>query len=124
MIDTVEDIGGKFDWISPAIGTVKDLMNGPSHCFLIPIDGCPLSGREIDIMFKRRQIKHWGMMIVDNTLMVSVKLSQAAYAQHLLEQEGVHSENPLPEQGKPKRGKRKSGGMMGDVFGVFDVFER
>lgn len=96
MLDSILGIGSAFDWISPVAGFLGDLVNGPSHTFLIPWASCPLNGREIGRMLKQRGVKYWGMMIVSGTLTISVRLHQARWAQHLFEQAGVPIENPLP----------------------------
>lgn len=98
MLDELLEAGASFDWISPLLSIAGDILNGPSHTFLIPYDSTPLSGREIAWMLGKRGVKTWGMMVVSGTLMVSVRLNQARWAQHLLEQAGVPVENPLPGQ--------------------------
>ena len=122
MIDNILGIGASFDWISPIAGFMGDLLNGPSHTFLIPHASCPMSGRDVERLLRKRGVTTWGLMIVSGTLMVSVRLNQAQWAQHLLEQAGVPIENPLPAQSRaPKRthGRARQGG----VFSVFDIFE-
>jgi len=96
MLDTILGIGCSFDWISPLASVLGDMLNGPSHTFLIPYDSCPLSGREVAWMLNKRGVKSWGHMVVSGTFMISVKLSQARWAQHLLEQAGVPIENAAP----------------------------
>jgi hypothetical protein len=98
MLDTILGIGASFDWISPLASVLGDLMNGPSHTFLIPYSGSPLSGREIGWMLGKRGVKCWGLMVVSGTLMVSVRQGQARWAQQILEQAGVPIENPVPNQ--------------------------
>ena len=102
MLDAALGVGSAFDWISPVAGFLGDLLNGPSHTFLIPWAGCPLNGREISQLLGRRGVRFWGLMIVSGTLMVSVRLNQARWAQHLLEQAGVPIENPLPGSGSTR----------------------
>lgn len=103
MLDTILEAGASFDWISPLASILGDIMNGPSHTFLIPYDSSPLSGREIAWMLGKRGVKTWGLMVVSGTLMVSVRLNQARWAQHLLEQSGIPLENPLPAQARKRR---------------------
>ena len=111
MLDTILEAGASFDWISPLASILGDIMNGPSHTFLIPYDSTPLSGREIAWMLGKRWVKTWGLVVVSGTLMVSVRLSQARWAQHLLEQSGVPVENPLPAQTRKRReGSKRSSG--------------
>jgi hypothetical protein len=109
MFDTILGIGATFDWISPLASVIGDLMNGPSHTFLIPYGSSPLSGREIAWMLGKRGVKSWGQMVVSGTLMVSVRLGQARWAEHLLDQAGVPIENPMPAAGRTRRaGGRRS----------------
>ena len=103
LIDTGLEIGASFDWISPLASILGDILNGPSHTFLIPYDSSPLSGREVQLMLGKRGVKTWGLMVVSGTLMVSVRLNQARWAQHLLEQAGVPIENPVPTQQGARR---------------------
>jgi hypothetical protein len=103
MLDRFLEIGASFDWITPLASILSDALNGPSHTFLIPYGSSPLSGREIGWMLGKRGVKCWGLMVVGGTLMVSVRLNQARWAQHLLEQAGVPSENPAPAQRKAGR---------------------
>ncbi|NIV32434.1 MAG: hypothetical protein GWN58_24230 [Anaerolineae bacterium] len=106
MLDKFLEVGSGFDWISPLLGFLGDAMNGPSHTFLIPYDSCPMSGRDIARLLRRRGVKSWGLMIVSGTLMVSVRLAKARWAQHLLEQAGVPIENPLPEKARARSARR------------------
>jgi hypothetical protein len=123
MLDTILEAGTNFDWISPLASILGDIMNGPSHTFLIPYDSSPLSGREIAWMLGKRGVKTWGMMVVSGTLMVSVRLNQARWAQHLLEQSGVPLENPLPAQTRrrqsgSKRTPRRASGQRAGASGT------
>ena len=106
MLDRFLEVGSGFDWISPILGFLGDAMNGPSHTFLIPYDSCPMSGREIARLLRKRGVKSWGLMIVSGTLMVSVRLEKARWAQHLLEQAGIPVENPLPQKGHTRSARR------------------
>ena len=108
MLDRILEVGSAFDWISPLAGALGDFLNGPSHTFLIPYAASPLTGREIAWMLGKRGVKSWGHMIVDGTFMITVRLGQARWAQHLLEQAGVPIDNPLPAQERPEgsRGQR------------------
>ena len=104
MFDTILGVGASFDWISTLASVLGDLMNGPSHTFLVPYDASPLSGREIAWMLSKRGVRSWGHMVVSGTLTVSVRQGQARWAEHLLGQAGVPIENPLPAQSRGSRG--------------------
>jgi hypothetical protein len=138
MLDKFLEVGAGFDWISPLLGFLGDAMNGPSHTFLIPYDSCPMSGRDVARLLRKRGVKSWGLMIVSGTLMVSVRLEKARWAQHLLEQAGVPVENPLPQKAgsrsarrrrtspRPRRGKGRSrrrteaGGLIDAVTNILN----
>jgi hypothetical protein len=108
MIDKFLEVGAGFDWISPLLGFLGDALNGPAYTFLIPYDSCPVSGHEIGRILRKRGVRSWGRMIVSGTIMVSVRLQKARWAQQILEQAGVPLENPLPEMaGRPSRRSRR-----------------
>lgn len=88
MLDKLLDFGTVFDWISPLIAEVQDHLNGPVHTFLIP-EGCGWSGCAIEDLLRRHGVKTWGLMIVDRMIMITVRLAQARWAQHLLERERI-----------------------------------
>ena len=132
MLDPILEIGASFDWISPLAGFLGGFLNGPSYTFLIPYEGCPLSGREIAWMLGKRGVKSWGHMIVSGTFMISVRLAQARRAQHYLEQAGVPIKNPLPaqERTRRRRGRRSRKGsarrrqgttQSGDLGGIVEA---
>ena len=88
FLDTILKIGSCFDYWSPLIAEAQDIVNGPSRTFLIP-DDCGKSGREIEQLLRRHGIKTWGLMIVNDTIMVSVRQEHAQQAQELLQQKGI-----------------------------------
>jgi hypothetical protein len=94
MFDRFVEFMTIFDWISPVMAWVQDIFNGPSYTFLVPEDS-GWSGREIQGMLKRHGVRVWGLMIVNRTLMLSVRQAQARWAQYLLQRYGVPVENPL-----------------------------
>lgn len=107
MIDRVLEVGACFDWLSPLAAILGDLAHGGGYTFLVDIGASPYTGREIEIMLRRRGVSTWGAMIVDGTLMMSVKQSQARYAAHLLESAGVPLENAAPAP-SPRQAPRPS----------------
>jgi hypothetical protein len=108
MSDSMLGLSARFDWFSPLVRVLGDLMNGPSHTFLIPYQACPFSGREISWMLSKRGVKSWGHMVVSGTLMFTVRQSQAQWAQHVLGQAGVPIENPLPALGRARGNRGRS----------------
>ena len=94
MLDKLSEIGSWFDWISPVAAQILDIANGPSHTFLIP-EGSGWSGRDIGRMLCDHGVKTWGMMIVNHTLMLTVRDKQARWADYLLQRSAVPLLNPI-----------------------------
>lgn len=88
MIDRILEFGTIFDWISPLIAEVQDIVNGPSHTFFIPED-CDWSGREITSLLRSHGVKTWGHMTVNRRRMITVRLAQARWTQYLLDRERI-----------------------------------
>ncbi len=126
MIDKILGVGSMFDWISPLASIFGDVVNGPSHTFLIPYDNCPLSGREVAVLLRSRGVKSWGHMVVSGTFMISVRLGQAGWAQHLLEDAGVPIENPVVAPDRSARARRRQAargrrrGQLGELQSIAD----
>jgi hypothetical protein len=88
MLDKILEFGTVFDWISPLIAEVQDIVNGPSHTFFIP-ENCNWSGGEIASLLRSHGVRTWGHMTVNRTRMITVRQAQARWAQYLLEREGI-----------------------------------
>jgi len=95
MLDKLLEIGSSFDWISPIAAYVGDIACGPGHTLMIPVD-CGWSGFAIERYLHRYGIRTWGGMIVNRTIMLTVPLSQAEFAEYLLLREGLLLENRRP----------------------------
>ena len=93
MIDEVLNVGSTFDWISPVLASAQDIVNGPSHTFLIP-DQCGWSGYGIRDLLQWSGVQTWGLMIVSDTLMVSVPKESSSWAFSVLSRNGIPVENP------------------------------
>ncbi len=126
MIDKILGVGAMFDWISPLASVFGDVVNGPSHTFLIPYDNCPLSGREVATLLRSRGVTSWGHMVVSGTFMISVRLGQAGWAQHLLEESGVPIDNPVSAPGGSARARSRQlnrgqrSGQRGELQSIAD----
>lgn len=94
MFGSILEVGSAFDWISPLVSVIGDVVNGPSYTFLIP-QNCGHSGREIIRLLRQRGVNSWGHMIVQGTIMISVRQTQARWAQHILAQAGIPTEADL-----------------------------
>jgi hypothetical protein len=84
-----------FDWISPLVGFLQDMMFGPAHTFLIP-EECGWSGHQIKQMLTGHGIRVWGLMFHGHTLLLSVRNTQARWAEYLLTHHGI----PLLNEGQ------------------------
>ena len=98
MIDEALNVGSTFDWISPVLASAQDIVNGPSHTFLIP-DQCGWSGYGIRDLLHCSGVQTWGLMIISDTLMVSVPKDRSSWAFTVLSRNGIPVENP-PEPSK------------------------
>jgi hypothetical protein len=108
MLDKFLEIASTPDWITPLAGMIQDRVNGPAHMFLIP-DDCGWSGFEIRRLLKRHGVKTWGLMVVDNLILVSVRLAQAHYAQYILLREQIPIEyGLLDERARPATAARRN----------------
>ncbi len=91
------DIGASFDWIGPIWAIVQDLAHGPHYTFLIP-DDCGWSGRDVAKLLRKRGIETWGHMVVNGSIMLTVKRGQIQRAQRLFRRAGIPTENAPPQR--------------------------
>lgn len=94
MLDKALGIVSCFDWISPLAAWIQDIANGPSFTFLIPCD-CGWTGHEIQRLLNRRGIHTWGHMIVEDTIMLTVRQCDYRRAAALLDSAGLPFARPL-----------------------------
>jgi hypothetical protein len=83
-----------FNWISPLLAWFQDRLYGSPYTFLIP-ENCGWNGRTIQQALKSYGIRAWGLMFLHDTLLVSVRKTQARQAQHLLQYYGIPVLNEL-----------------------------
>jgi hypothetical protein len=96
MLDKLLTIGAGFDWISPVASVLDELLFGPVYTFLIPV--CHLTGHEITSYLHKKGVPTKTAMIVDNTIMINVRMTHAVAAQIQLNILGVPVLNPLPKK--------------------------
>ena len=97
MLRKVLQFASYFDWVSPWVAILRDCANRPSHTFVIPVD-CGWSAFEIQRVLRGHGIKTWGLMIVKGSIMVSMRLTQAYWAQYLLERGDIPIEYGVLEE--------------------------
>lgn len=98
MIDRLLAAGSVFDWITPLTAFIQDVVNGLSHTLLIP-HGCGRAPRQIGSLLRAHGVRWWGMMVVNDTLMITVRRRQARWADYLVQREGIPLLNPLTGAG-------------------------
>lgn len=103
-----------FDWITPTIGFVQDLVNDPtplqsnSWTFFVPYNeslGCGWNAANIERMLNQSGVKTWGGQLTNGEYFFSVNLNQAQWAEYLLQRNGI----PLTDlsMGAPRPKKKK-----------------
>ena len=126
MLNNILKIGKSLDWISPIAAIAQDLANGPSHTFLIPVSN-GRTGREIINMLRRRGVKTWGHMVINDIITITVPESQVDWAQRLLDWAGVVTDGDpveLPQHpGTSRQRKKKAGRDQGSNNELRDIAE-
>ena len=94
MLNKLLEIGMSFDWITPVLAQVQNVANGPHRTFLVS-GGSGWSGHRIERLLRDNGVRCWGMMIVSQKLMLTVRQEQAGWTQYLLQREGIPLLNPI-----------------------------
>lgn len=94
LLDEFLDSGCSFDWITPAVAFVQDLLHrlddGPISDF--GVDALAGWGdRDIKRLLGKQGVKAWGffLLVEENTLGFTVPESQAWWTYYLLERSGI-----------------------------------
>jgi hypothetical protein len=95
MLDKILQAGSGFDWISPTIAFVHDIRNRPSVDINVPATA-GWSAQDLTSLLQECGIKVWGVMLVGDVIIFSVRKAQALYAQYLLERNGIPYQGGLP----------------------------
>ena len=114
MFDNLLELGTVFDWLSPALSIAGDIAHGGGTTFMIPQD-CGYTGGEITAILKASGVRTWGELIVNGTIMFTVRPAQADFARYLLQRAGLPIGAPPGQrahQARPERRPRS----LGDVF--------
>ena len=126
-----------FDWITPSIGIIEDVINDPtplqanSWTFFIPYKASVKQGWnafDIEGLMSNYGIKTWGSQITNGEFFFKVKREQAQWAEYLLLSNGVPINErflgappPKRKTGQSQRGAKKSNGdsFFDDLFDDF-----
>ena len=83
MFDQIVKIGAIWDWVTPLLAFVQDWIYRPASHFRIPY-GCGRSAWEIARFLRSKGIRVWGLLVVQDTILLSVREAQADYAAYWL----------------------------------------
>lgn len=106
MFDKVLTFMAIFDWIGPLIAMIRDWREGAHFTFLIP-RSCGWAGVEIEKLLRDMGIETWGLMVIGDQILLTVRWAQARWAQYLLERAKISLDNGVPrDDGRddPRRG--------------------
>jgi hypothetical protein len=131
MLDTLLNIGCAFDWITPTAAFVEDFFNGPTQIsdFGIPANA-GWDRADIKRLLTTRGVKVWGLMYntTGDTMMFTVRKSQAKWTYYLLQREGIpvlyapaEVVNSAP-QGTPK--KTNTADPLESIFNFLDNMDK
>jgi hypothetical protein len=95
MLRQITHAANSLDWITPLAAEIQDLVQGPTHTFLIADSGS-LSAAEIQAHLEHYGIKVWGLMYDGDTLLLSVPQDKAEWADYLLQKLGLQLLNGSP----------------------------
>lgn len=87
-VDTLLRIGSAPDWVRPLWAIVQGLRHGPSATFFVP-RACGYSARQVEGLLKRHGVVTWGLMIVDDCIVLEVKRRQIGQAAFALRRAGL-----------------------------------
>jgi hypothetical protein len=96
MFDKFLKVGATFDWISPTLAFIQALRNGPAVGLRVPL-AAGWRTDAIKALLTQRGVKVWGMMIVGDDIIFSVRQAQARSAQSLLARAGIPDQGGLSE---------------------------
>jgi|SRR3972149_6935688 len=119
-----------FNWVTPTIGIIEDVINDPTllqsntWTFFVPYDQSLDNGLnvfDIENLMRRHGIKTWGEQITGGEFFFSVELKQARWAEYVLNRYNVpiddrYGSPPRPEQKKKKLNELKRDDIIGDFF--------
>jgi hypothetical protein len=90
MLDNFLTITSVFDWITPTVAYIQDLLYGPASDFGIPAHA-GWRRRDIKRLLNKHGIRVWGLMLnlYGDMVMFTVPKAQAEGTYSLLKREGV-----------------------------------
>lgn len=103
MLDLLDDVLGAisfFDVLTPALGLVKNVVNGPSFTFRVP-HRAGYGLYTVEKMLKEAGCsKVWGKQIFRDTMLITVRKEDAQRGYWALRRAGVPMENGIPRNRK------------------------
>lgn len=88
MIDRLFKITLNTDWVTPALSMWGDFCNGSRADFAIDWD-CGWSANEVGGLLGLHGIDYWGLMVRNDMILFSVKISQYKWVMYILQLNGI-----------------------------------
>lgn len=127
MLDEILGVGCSFDWITPSVAFLQDLINGPPADFGIP-DGAGWSRRDIRRLLTGNGVHVWGLIFSRELLIFTVPKAQARWTYYLLKREGVpiaYAPNDVLSSPPARPRKRThAAGTLDPILRLLDTLER
>jgi hypothetical protein len=123
MLDTIIKIGTVFDWITPVFSLFQDWQNGPSTGFNVPVGG-GYSAYAIQDILSAGGIKIWGLRIINNTILFRTRKTQAAFAQYLLERNGISYQGGIGDTIQLKKSNAPKPASTGGLSRILDSINK
>ena len=126
MLDQLLEIGSAWNWITPGIAFLQDLLNGPGSHFGIPVNA-GWDKDDIRELLTRHGVRIWGLMpnLSCDMLMFAVPKNQARWAYYLLKLRAVPVlYAPADVVEAWERGSRRKVNAQTPLDAVFDFLDR
>ena len=106
MFEEIIKIGASWDWITPLWAFVQDWRYSPATHFTTPYGGI-YSAKEIQWYLQGKGIKVWGLLVVGDTILFSVREAQSDYTEYHLRQLGIYYTGGLSPKNKKRSTKKR-----------------
>jgi hypothetical protein len=87
-IDKLLEMGSAPDFITPLWAMIQDILHAPAHHIYIDRPS-GISAAQVERALKSKGVRVWGVMIVDKSVVMSVRKPQARYAVYWLHRWGL-----------------------------------
>lgn len=123
-------IGATFDWITPLYIFIRDRIEGSAVRFGVSLETGWGAGA-IQTLLNEAGIRVWGIIVIDDTVVFTVRRTQARYTRYWLEREGIvyssggnGQENSVREKRQPDIAPSTRGWFDKLLDGIDGVVDR